>query len=117
MTIHWVLSEINRTMRNGHVKITAAHAKSTRFFKRVSVWVSLTASPKQPQSFTGFQIAIQAVIKVITIMKTSITFEVARRRILKSTNMPRLNSRDAKTIEVPSVIQSGSMPASPALPR
>ena len=74
----------------------------------VCMLVSITASPKHPQSETGSAMAIHTVIAVIAIMKSSIAADVALRLMAKSMNMPSENSTADSAIDEHSVSQSGA---------
>ena len=99
---------MKRTICRGQRATTLVHASSTTFFSRLSLPVMGSASPKQPQSFTGSQKAIHTVTSVISIMKHSATREVRRRWMAKSSSKPRVNSIADRPTEADSVSQSGS---------
>ena len=101
-------------MCRGRMATQAAQASSTTFFSSVCPFVSVTASPKQPQSFTGFQMAIHSVTMVIRAMNSSSRRDVSLRRMAKSMRMPSANSTAGNATPMPSVSQSGSSPPSPA---
>ena len=86
---------------------------STTFFSNVSPLDSFSASPKQPQSLTGFAMYIHTVISVITAIKASVSRDVVLRPIAKSTDTPNANSNsDSATAAIISS-HSGKIPARP----
>ena len=108
---------MNRTIFCGYMNIITEQAKSTMFLMSVSTFVSIIASPKHPQSDTGFAIAIQTVMAVIIAMKANISFDVACRRIAKRVKIPNENSTAASPIAMMSVSQSGMKLANPKASR
>lgn len=114
MTIHCVGLEINLTICSGNLQSKMEIAKSMMFLPKVSKLVNLIASPKQPQSLTGFAIAIHVVMSVITTIVKSKILEVRRLRMANNKKMPIENSNVERATEAVSVIQSGTMPDKPS---
>jgi len=67
----------------------------------VSHGVSLTASPKQPQSSTGSHVALRKVSTVKKIIEASAKIEISRMRTLKSSMSPIISSAPHSQIEKP----------------
>lgn len=109
-TIHWLDREINRHIFIGHMANTMEQANSTMFFNSVSMLVSFTASPKQPQSLMGLAMANQSVIPIINIIKINATFETMRLRMASKMKMPNENSKADKATDAVSVSQPGARP-------
>ena len=84
---------------------------STRFLKKVSHGVSLSASPKQPQSSTGSSVALSSVSSVKKIIEASAKIEMSRMRTLKSSMQPIISSAPHSQIE--KVIDAGSSASMP----
>ena len=80
--------------------------KSTKFLKNVSQLVSLTASPKHPQSATGFQMAIHNVSRVITDINNIATVENTLFHTPKRSSNPRSNSPPQSRNDRPKYILS-----------
>ena len=103
---------MKRAMSTGRHATSAAHAESTMFFSSVSPLVSFSASPKQPQSFTGSATNIHSVSTVIAVIKASVMRDTTCRRTANSMNTPNANSNAPKAIATPTSAQSGSNPFS-----
>ena len=103
MTIHWLALLMNLTIANGAFHIAKAAASSIMFLPKVCQLVSLRASPKHPQSLTGFARAIHTVVAVIIAMKRRMVFDTSLLLMAKSSRMPRLNSKAARITDAPSV--------------
>ena len=117
MTIHWLLSEMKRNIAKGLRMMTIEQPRRMMFFTSVSVFVKCKASPKQPQSFTGFATTNHTVISVMMLMKTTINLEMSLRWMAKSRKMPIQNSTAASKTAIINSIQSGRKPGIPIAPR
>lgn len=100
IAIHWLGLDTNRTIFSGHRATIITAMSSTMFFPKVCQFVRWMASPKQPQSVMGLNIASHAVMSVITAMKTSMSFDTWRRLMASSMNMPRENSSPASSTAI-----------------
>lgn len=107
MTIHWVDFETNLAMQSGRFHKMMAIASKMMFLTKVSPLLSLMASPKQPQSLTGFAITIHRVRSVMQIITNNNILVTIRLRMAKSNRIPKLNSIVDKKTEKVSVAQSG----------
>mgnify|MGYP001027819625 CR=1 FL=1 len=74
------------------LKTDTAAINNTTFLPNVSQFVNTHASPKQPQSDTGFANARYSVSGVITIISNNARVVANRRRIPKNRNTPTENS-------------------------
>ena len=72
-------------------------ANNNTFLKNVCQLVKIRASPKQPQSLTGFAIAKYNVSGVINIIVNKTNQEVKRRYEPKNMFTPIINSNAAKS--------------------
>lgn len=113
MTIHWLDSDTNLIILSGLHAVTTAIVSKAMFFHSVCVLVSLTASPKHPQSLMGLAMASHSVTAVITESRPTVAHEVCRRLMANSRNMPRQNSTAANPIEKANSTQSGRAPSRP----
>ena len=100
---------MKRAISAGRHATSVAHAISTMFFSSVSPLVSLSASPKHPQSFTGSAMYIHTVSAVITLIRASVSFDTMCLRTAKSMNTPSENSRAPSAIATITSAQSGRM--------
>ena len=108
---------MKRTIAMGHFATIAEHASKMIFLIKVWVFVSLIASPKHPQSFTGFANAIQMVIIVIITIKAKTIFEIILRLMAKRRKTPSESSRVASSMEAVRVAKSGTNVAIPRVSR
>ena len=108
---------MKRVMRSGHTATTAEAVSRTTFFHSVCQLVSFTASPKQPQSFTGLATANHSVTTVITAMKASTMRDTCLRLMANSRNTPKQNSSAERLSEAASVSQSPTYCARPRASR
>ena len=104
----WLLFDMSLGIASGHRAIAAVHARSTMFLASVCALVSVIASPKQPQSFTGSATYIHTVTAVITTMSAASTFDTARRLMANITSTPSVNSIAASATAPHRVSQSGT---------
>jgi hypothetical protein len=81
------------------LKVIIAQARRIIFLKNVSQLVITRASPKQPQSETGFFKAINSVKGVKILMKISTALDVHLILVLKTSDKPMTNSSAESNIE------------------
>ena len=79
--------------------------------KKVCQGVSLTASPKQPQSSTGSTVALSSVMTVKRIIEARAKIETMRMRTLKSSMQPIMSSAPHSQIE--KAIEAGCRASQP----
>ena len=92
-------------------------ASSKIFLAKVCPFVSLMASPKQPQSLTGLKRKIHNVTNVMKHMKTAESLVTMSLRIPTSRRIPRQNSRVDTVSEAMSVIHCGTNDSKDKAPR
>lgn len=97
-TIHAIFAVIKRMICFPPLKTDTAAINNTTFLPNVSQFVNTHASPKQPQSDTGFANARYSVSGVITIISNNARVVANRRRIPKNKNTPTENSNADNTI-------------------
>ena len=88
-----------RIIRSDHLNSENAAIRKKTFFQKVSQFVRMIASPKQPQSETGFMIARYSVKGVMKNIKTKREIVVSFRRMPKNKKTPNVNSITANNIE------------------
>ena len=99
---------MRRGISNGYFLTTTAAANRIRFLMKVCQLVSTMASPKQPQSVMGSVSASQNVNNVMITSMIRTILDTNLRRIAKSRQMPRINSRAESATDAESVMKSGT---------
>lgn len=99
---------MNLPMSIGHTATTREHANSTMFLPSVSQLVSVTASPKHPQSLMGLAMTSQSVSGVIMHMTATISLDTTLRHTAKSRNTPRQNSTAERSTDEARTANSGT---------
>ena len=85
-----------------------AQASNTTFFQNVCQLVSTMASPKHPQSLMGLAKASHNVTAVMMSINSKATFDIRRRRMANSRQMPTPNSTADSNTDAHSVMKSGT---------
>ena len=88
-----------RIIKPDHLNTEIAAIKKKIFFQKVSQLVRIIASPKQPQSETGFITAKYKVNGVMNNINPNREIVVSFRRIPKKRNTPKVNSTTANNID------------------